>query len=143
MPWSVCPWRPRLALAAVVGFGARSLHVFNSHVDTHAAVEGQLEQHRAVLAVAERASENGPTILLGDFNTMTTEACEAARALLESHGYTTPIPTGTATWRSGPLRHHFDWIFTRGLRVLRRGVARPRGISDHWPVWAEVEAERL
>ena len=93
-----------------------------------------------MLAVAEHASENGPTILLGDFNTMTTEACEAARTLLESHGYTTPIPTGTATWRSGPLRHHFDWIFTRGLRVLRWGVARARGISDHWPVWAEIEA---
>ena len=73
---------------------------------------------------------------------MTTEACEAARTLLESHGYTTPIRTGTATWRSGPLRHHFDWIFTRGLRVLRWGVARTRGISDHWPVWAEVEVER-
>ena len=142
LPWSVCPWRPRLALAAVVGFGARSLHVFNSHIDTHASVEGQLEQHRAVLAVADRASENGPTVLLGDFNTMTREACEAARALLESHGFATPIPTGTATWRSGPLRHHFDWIFTRGLRILRWGVARTRGISDHWPVWAEVEVQR-
>ncbi|MDQ3744704.1 MAG: hypothetical protein M3444_10010, partial [Acidobacteriota bacterium] len=50
LPWSECPWRPRLALAAAVPFGARALHLFNAHIDTHASVEGQLEQHRAVLA---------------------------------------------------------------------------------------------
>jgi len=25
--------------------------------------------------------------------------------------------------------------------VLRWGVARVRGISDHWPVWVEIEPE--
>jgi endonuclease/exonuclease/phosphatase family metal-dependent hydrolase len=39
------------------------------------------------------------------------------------------------------VRHHFDWIFVRGARVLRWGVARVRGISDHWPVWAEIGPE--
>jgi endonuclease/exonuclease/phosphatase family metal-dependent hydrolase len=142
LPSSECPWRPHLALAASVPFGVRKLHVFNSHIDTHANVEGQLEQHRTVLALAERASEQGPTILLGDFNTITHEARVAARALLESRGYTTPLPTGTATWRSGLLRYHFDWIFTRGVRVLRWGVARVTGVSDHWPVWVEIESEQ-
>jgi endonuclease/exonuclease/phosphatase family metal-dependent hydrolase len=81
-------------------------------------------------------------VLLGDFNTLNDEARLAARALLESRGYTTPLPTGTPTWRSGPLRHHFDWIFTRGLNVTRWGVARAHGISDHWPVWVELEPLR-
>ncbi|HEX7313743.1 MAG TPA: endonuclease/exonuclease/phosphatase family protein [Pyrinomonadaceae bacterium] len=139
LPWAVCPWRPRLAVAASVPFGGRSLRVFNAHIDTHATVEGQLEQHRTILALAAQTSE--PTVLLGDFNTLNDEGRRAARTLLESNGYTTPLPTNTATWRSGPIRHHFDWIFVRGARVPRWGVARVRGISDHWPVWVEVEPE--
>ena len=142
LPWSECPWRPRIALAAALPFAGRRLHVFNAHIDTHASVEGQLEQHRAVLARADAAGAGEPVLILGDFNTLTRPARDAARQLLESHGFVTPLPTDTATWRSGPLRYHFDWIFTRGLRVLRWGVARTRGVSDHWPVWAEIEGER-
>jgi endonuclease/exonuclease/phosphatase family metal-dependent hydrolase len=140
LPWRECVWRPRLALSAVVPVGPRSLHVFNAHIDTHASVEGQLEQHRAVLARAVRMKDEEPRVVVGDFNTLTRESCEAVRELYGSHGYTSPLADDTATWRSGPIRHHFDWIFTRGLRVLRWGVARTRGVSDHWPVWAEVEA---
>lgn len=140
LPWDECPWRPRLAIAASVPFGGRRLHVFNAHIDTHADVEGQLRQHRAVLALAAGSDE--PTVLLGDFNTMTDEARRAARELLEASGYATPLPTNTPTWRSGPLRRHFDWVFTRGARVTRWGVARVLGVSDHWPVWVELEPER-
>lgn len=141
LPWGECPWRPRLAVAASVPFGSGRLHVFNAHIDTHATVEGQLKQHRTILAEAERAAGSGPAVLLGDFNTLNDEGRRAARTLLESNGYATPIPTNTTTWRSGPIRHHFDWIFVRGARVLRWGVARVRGVSDHWPVWAEIEPE--
>jgi len=139
LPWDACPWRPRLAVAASVPFGGRRLHVFNAHIDTHASVEGQLRQHRTILALAARTAE--PTVLLGDFNTLNDEGRRAARGLLESEGYATPLPTNTPTWRSGPIRHHFDWIFLRGARVLRWGVARVRGISDHWPVWVEIETQ--
>jgi endonuclease/exonuclease/phosphatase family metal-dependent hydrolase len=139
LPWSVCPWRPHLALAAEVPLGARSLHLFNAHIDTHASIAGQLEQHRAVLARADEAAADEPSVILGDFNTLTRPARDAARSLLESRGYATPTPTDTPTWRSGPLRYHFDWIFVRGARVTRWGVARARGVSDHWPVWAEIE----
>jgi endonuclease/exonuclease/phosphatase family metal-dependent hydrolase len=141
LPWDECPWRPRLAVAASVPFGGRRLHVFNAHIDTHAAVEGQLEQHRTVLALADRSGGSEPVVLLGDFNTLDEEARRAARGLLESRGYTTPLPTNTPTWRSGFIRHHFDWVFTRGARVTRWGVARVRGVSDHWPVWVEIESE--
>lgn len=141
LPWSECPWRPRLALSAAVPFAGRRLHVFNAHIDTHASVEGQLEQHRALLARADEVDACEPVVILGDFNTLTRTARDAARQLLESRGYTTPLPTDTATWRSGPMRYHFDWIFVRGARVLRWGVARTRGVSDHWPVWVEIKGE--
>ncbi len=143
LPWSECAWRPRLALAASFPTGGTALHLFNSHIDPHAAIDEQLAQHRAVIERAARcAAPAEPIVLLGDFNTLTPKSRASMRRLLESHGYTTPFPNGTATWRAGLLRLHADWIFVRGARVTRWGVARPLRVSDHWPVWVEVEMDQ-
>ena len=139
LPWDECAWRPRLALCATVESGGNRLHLFNSHVDPHASVAGQLKQHAAILEKAQKLS--GPVVLLGDFNTLSKRSCLEMRRLLEAHGFTTPFSTGTATWRAGLIRLHTDWIFVRGARVKKYGVARRLGVSDHWPVWAEVELE--
>lgn len=141
LPFFECRWRPRIAIRARVRFGKGELHIFNSHIDTHATVRNQLAQHEAVLALADELPSNTPSIVTGDFNTLTNEACVEMRRLLESRGYSTPFPTGTATWRAGLVRLHTDWIFTRNLRALRWGVARPLGVSDHWPVWIEIASE--
>ena len=137
LPWKECPWRPRLAMAATVSIGPRSLRIFNAHVDPHAASDGQLEQLEVIAAEAEASSL--PTIILGDFNTLSSQKCELTRGFLESHGYTTPFPTGTSTWRGGGLLMHADWIFSRGVKIGRWGVAKPLSVSDHWPIWVEVE----
>ncbi len=110
LPWHECAWR---------------------------AANGQLAQLEAMLAHAEVTA--GPTIILGDFNTLSKRKCVETRHLLESRGYTTPLPTGTATWRGAGLRLHADWIFVRDVKVNRWGVARPLNVSDHWPIWAEIE----
>ncbi len=136
LPWKECAWRPRLALAATFSFAAHGVKIFNSHIDPHASTAGQLEQHAAVLALADK--KPGPTILLGDFNTLTKRSCIAMREMLESHGYVSPFPTGIATWRAGLIRLHTDWIFVRDVNITRWGVARPLGVSDHWPVWVEI-----
>jgi endonuclease/exonuclease/phosphatase family metal-dependent hydrolase len=133
LPWHECPWRPRLAMAATVS----GIRIFNAHVDPHAASGGQLAQLEVIADQADAV--NGPVIILGDFNTLSREKCLETRNFLEARGYTTPIPTGTATWRGAGLRMHADWIFARGLKFVRWGVARPLHVSDHWPIWAEVE----
>jgi endonuclease/exonuclease/phosphatase family metal-dependent hydrolase len=136
LPWHECPWRPRLAMAATVKAGSQSLRLINAHVDPHAAVGGQLEQLEGLLAHANQF--NGPSLILGDFNTLTRRKALETRAFLESHGFTTPFRTGTPTWRGFGLRLHADWIFSRGVEIKRYGVARPLNVSDHWPIWAEV-----
>src|SRR6266567_1538504 len=138
LPWHECAWRPRLAVGATVSLGPNNLRIFNAHIDPHAAANGQLAQLEAMLAHAEVTA--GPTIILGDFNTLSKRKCVETRHLLESRGYTTPLPTGTATWRGAGLRLHADWIFVRDVKVNRWGVARPLNVSDHWPIWAEIEA---
>jgi endonuclease/exonuclease/phosphatase family metal-dependent hydrolase len=137
LPWKDCPWRPRLAVGATVNAGPRQLTIFNAHVDPHVASDGQINQLEEILAQATRAT--GPTIILGDFNTLSNRKCQETRRFFESHGYRTPIPTGTATWRGAGLRLHADWIFARDLRIVRWGVARSVKVSDHWPVWAEID----
>jgi endonuclease/exonuclease/phosphatase family metal-dependent hydrolase len=139
LPRGECPWRPHLALAATVSLRGKNLRVFNAHIDPHGSLEARLAQHRAVVAEADKGSPEDPTVLLGDFNTLTREARDATRRLLEAHGFSTPMPSGTATWRAGLVRLHTDWIFVRNARIKSWGVARQRGVSDHWPVWAEVD----
>jgi endonuclease/exonuclease/phosphatase family metal-dependent hydrolase len=137
LPGHLCAWRPRLAIAARLNPGKRNLHLFNSHIDPHATITEQLDQHGAILSSVENSQE--PVILLGDFNTLSRRSCIAMREFLEKKGFRTPFQTGTATWRSGPLRLHTDWIFVRGVRVNRFGVARRLSVSDHWPVWVEID----
>jgi len=137
LPWHECPWRPRLAMAATITVGPQQIRIFNAHVDPHAAIDGQLEQLEVIAAQADATTI--PTLILGDFNTLSKQKCIDTRSFLESRGYKTPIPTGTATWRGGGLRMHADWIFSRGVKIERWGVARPLNVSDHWPIWAEIE----
>jgi endonuclease/exonuclease/phosphatase family metal-dependent hydrolase len=136
LPWSECPWRPRLAVGASMKVGSETLRIVNSHIDPHAAADGLLEQLEVVLNHAGKFPE--PTVVLGDFNTLSRKKCIETRQLLESRGYTTPFPTGTPTWRGAGLRLHADWIFVRDLSVARWGVARPLNVSDHWPIWVEI-----
>jgi len=137
LPWHECPWRPRLAMAATITVGPRSLRIINAHVDPHAAVGGQLEQLEALVQEADKNS--GPTLILGDFNTLSKTKVVETRNFFEKHGYSTPFPSGTATWRGMGIRLHADWIFYRDLTISKWGVARPLSVSDHWPIWAEVE----
>ena len=136
LPWHECPWRPRLAIAATVSLGQSQLRIFNAHVDPHAAADGQLEQLETIGMQAE--SSDIPTLILGDFNTLSDKKCKETRRYLESKGYKTAFPTGTATWRGAGIRLHADWVFSKGVSIKRWGVAKPLSVSDHWPIWVEV-----
>jgi endonuclease/exonuclease/phosphatase family metal-dependent hydrolase len=136
LPWQECQWRPRLAIAATISVDGKDVRIFNAHVDPHAAVDGQLAQLEVIAAQAEATTL--PTIVLGDFNTLSRQKCIETREFLEARGYTTPFPTGTPTWRTTVLKMHADWIFVRGVKIERWGVAKPLNVSDHWPIWAEV-----
>jgi endonuclease/exonuclease/phosphatase family metal-dependent hydrolase len=137
LPWHDCAWRPRLAMAATITLSDQKLRLFNVHIDPHGPLDNQHQQTEAVLELAEK--HDGPAVILGDFNTLSKQKAIEIRKLLELRGYTTPFPTSIPTWRgAGVLRFHADWIFVKGVRVNRWGVARPLNVSDHWPIWAEV-----
>ena len=136
LPWHDCAWRPRLAMAATIEMAGSQVPLFNVHIDPHGPLDNQHQQTEAVLDHARK--HDGPTVILGDFNTLSKQKAIEIRKLMESHEFSTPFPTSIATWRGAALRFHADWIFVRGLRVSRWGVARPLNVSDHWPIWAEI-----
>lgn len=136
LPWRDCPWRPRVALAATFHLADKKVRLINVHISPHSGVANQHAQTEAVIEHAK--AFDGPVVILGDFNTLSTEKEIDIRRLMETLGYSTPFPTGTPTWRGAGLRFHADWIFARDLRIVRWGVAKPQGISDHWPIWAEI-----
>jgi len=136
LPWHDCAWRPRLAMAATIELTGLRVRLFNVHIDPHGPLDNQHQQTEAVLSEAKK--HDGPTVILGDFNTLSKQKAAEIRRLMESHEFSTPFPTSIATWRGAALRFHADWIFVRGLRVNRWGVARPLNVSDHWPIWAEI-----
>jgi endonuclease/exonuclease/phosphatase family metal-dependent hydrolase len=137
LPWHECPWRPRTAVAATIEWREQMLQLFNVHIDPHGPLDNQHQQTEAVL---QRAKQHlGPTVILGDFNTLSKQKAVEIGKLMESQGYETPFPTEVPTWRgAGVVRFHADWIFGKGITFKRWGVARPQGISDHWPIWAEI-----
>ena len=137
LPWHDCAWRPRLAVGVTVGFGAKRLRLFNVHIDPHGPLDNQHQQIELVVNHAEE--HDGPTVILGDFNTLSEQKAIEIRRFMESRGYATPFPTGTATWRGAGLSYHADWIFVRNVRVTRWGVVKPLNVSDHWPIWAEIQ----
>ena len=138
LPWHTCAWRPRLAMGATIELGQHRVRLFNVHVDPHGPLDNQHQQLNVVLEHAR--NHDGPSVILGDFNTLSKQKAIEIRSLMESRAYTTPFSTGTPTWRGAGLRFHADWIFVRGLSVLRWGVVRPLRVSDHWPIWAEIES---
>ena len=126
LPWKECAWRPRLSVGVTIEAGSRTVRLFNCHIDPHSASSGQVEQLEVVLEHARNTSE--PTVVLGDFNTLSDRKCAETRKLLEASGYTTPVVTGTATWRGAGIRLHADWIFVRNVKIDRWGVARPLAV---------------
>jgi endonuclease/exonuclease/phosphatase family metal-dependent hydrolase len=141
LPWRQCAWRPRLAMSAMVELREQRVRLFNVHVDPHGPLDNQHQQVEALLDHAERYA--GPRVIMGDFNTLSKQKAVQIRKLMESRGYSTPFPTGTTTWRGAGLRFHADWIFVNGLEVKRWGVVKPLNVSDHWPIWAEVEGSEF
>jgi endonuclease/exonuclease/phosphatase family metal-dependent hydrolase len=137
LPWHDCAWRPRLAMAATIDFNDEELRIFNVHIDPHGPLDNQHQQTEAVLAESQR--HDGPVVILGDFNTLSKQKAVEIRKLMESHNFSTPFPTNIPTWRGAGLRFHADWIFGRGVSIGRWGVAKPLNVSDHWPIWAEIE----
>ena len=137
--------RRRIALAAEVDTDAGPLRLMSVHLDT------RLNRHERVLQLAPAVTDAHPLqIVGGDMNTLPFHfvggAAPVYRAdqvgLLDAYmrglGFATPVSAAGATHRN-VLGVRLDAVFTRGVVPQAARVARDVRVSDHFPVWADVE----
>lgn len=133
----------------------REWRVSNTHLD-HVSEEAREGAARLLAEDAAAWPMETPQVLMGDFN---TGAGSAPVTTLERAGWRDAWETVSPDRPDpGPTRHGFgsadaahperiDWIMVRGpvnVRALSVARDRPDGVwpSDHYFMWAEVEAER-
>lgn len=144
---------PRIALGAQVVIGDDVLHLVDLHLDTRLnSTERILQMRPAVLDTP------WPTIVGGDLNTNPFVWAEGAVPQLPVDSvvdsdqapviddYMRAIDYDTPTAALGPTLSlggvfdaRLDAIYTRGVTSRPGAVERGVTISDHWPVWIDVE----
>ncbi len=137
----------RVAIAATVMTAEGPVRIYAVHLDNRITPDQRVAQLAPVLA--RTRAWPGPIVLGGDFNTSpfswlgsvvplpTGRQCDAVEAAVRRAGLTTPVTASGAT--SAWLDMRLDAIYTRGVAVRQFGVSRDVRISDHLPLWADVE----
>ena len=134
--------RRRIALSANVDLGLTTLRIVNAHLETRITPKARAEQMQALLA--NSVDDNEPMIILGDFNTFTARHTRTMTELMQQQGFDTPMGGDVATFRTFVLlRLKLDWIWLRGIPPLATQVESNIKVSDHRPVWVDVDIEAL
>jgi endonuclease/exonuclease/phosphatase family metal-dependent hydrolase len=142
--------RRRIALAATVVVPGGSLRLYNLHLDTRLNVQQRLVQLQPVVDAAQ-ANASAPVIIGGDFNTnpfrwawsslpwfRSGQAVAVDKYLAEA-GFTTPLTEAGSTARRGWMRFRLDSLYSRGVTVGEHGIVREGDVSDHYPLWMDLE----
>lgn len=142
----------RIALTAEILTSYGRVSLVNVHLDTRLNLKGRILQLRP--AIRDLA---GPAVVAGDFNSNPvtwafnlipvvplagTQASDQAAGLdqyLKSQGFLTPTSSFGSTVEFLNLKPRLDSIFIRGLSAHEGAVERGVSVSDHWPLWLDVE----
>jgi endonuclease/exonuclease/phosphatase family metal-dependent hydrolase len=134
--------RKRVALGATVRIFGKDFRVYSMHGETRIAMNKKVEQMNTLVQDLKRFPENMPVILVGDLNTWESNAAEKTIKLFRDAGLHTPFG-GQSTFRARvlfvPLEFRLDWVWLRGVQVLTYGIDKKIGLSDHFPLWANVK----
>ena len=141
--------RRRIAMAATVEMPGRAVRVYNVHLDTRLTPEERLLQLEPVVA---EAVKQPAAIVGGDFNTINAVSSllplvpvplpgfsQAAGldAYMQSKGFAAPF-AGIGRTHRFPMR--LDAVYARGLKVEGEGKETSVTVSDHFPLWVDLQA---
>ncbi len=134
--------RRRVALGATVRILDTDVRVYSMHGETRIAVKKKLDQMSTLLADMKRYPENMPVILVGDLNTWESDAAPKTIKLFSDAGLHTPFDGQKTFSRRAlfiPIEFRLDWIWLRGFKVLTFGIDKKINLSDHYPLWANLQ----
>ena len=138
--------RRRVALGATVRIGQTNVRVYSVHAETRIPVDCKLDQTKAVLADLACYPSDMPAIVLGDFNTWEPKAVSKTFELFATANFHTPFdeqPTFFRRVMFVPVELKLDWIWLRNLSATSHGIDQTIKLSDHWPLWLAVSADKL
>lgn len=137
----------RVALAATIEVDGQDVRIYSVHLDNRINPSNRRLQLEPVLRSAKKFS--GPIVIAGDLNTspfcwvasLVPIPCgrqdNAVERAARSSGLQTPVANigSTSKW----IGMRLDAIYTRGFSASSSAVERSVRLSDHLPVWVELE----
>lgn len=127
----------RIALVTDLQFAGRLLVVYNVHLESRSMGHLQTGQLNEILSDLNKYPVGTPVIIGGDLNTKYFPSIYLHK--LEKSGFHSA--TGERVERTHQIMMTLDWIFARGVRIEEGQVRRDLKGSDHYPIYAELEAE--
>jgi endonuclease/exonuclease/phosphatase family metal-dependent hydrolase len=134
--------RRRVAVGATVRVGRTPVRAYSVHAETRMPLEKKVTHWRAVLDDLQRHGGVAHAVIVGDFNTIKGKDVRAARRLFSEAGFTTPFPDDRSTFKAFIFDFKLDWVWLRGFEHGEFGIDKQVGLSDHWPLWANVSPRR-
>jgi len=137
----------RVAIAVTVDLSGQPVRIYSVHLDNRINPQKRIKQMTPVMRAATKFS--GPIIITGDLNTspfcwavhLIPIPCgkqdNAMEDLAASASLDSPIAGigATSKW----LGMKLDAIYTRGFVVRGRAVEKSVHLSDHYPVWVDLQ----
>lgn len=135
--------RRRIALGTTLQLGQARLRLYNLHLETRISSDQRAQQIQAILKDA-REFQSLPTVIAGDFNTITSRAVTKMFQVLEGAGFATPLSGDKITFRRAFLvRMVLDWIWGRDVSFEEAAVESKIRVSDHRPLWFKIPLAAL
>jgi len=130
---------PRSLLTTTIELDGVSMKTFVTHFAAWGRFgsKSRMLQAAAVVKIAE--SSMLPFVLAGDFNA--TPSSEELRAFHDGKLVTSCFPPDVITHRA--TKKCFDYIFADSSWQIRDARVLTHGPSDHWPLVAEIERDRV
>lgn len=129
----------RIAVRATATIGSQAVVAYSVHTETFWLLpQRRADQMAKILADANRvvADAEAPTIVGGDFNTLTAQSADSLDEQFNAAGFSLVSPASETTMHSRGLDFSVDYIYGRDLVGLDSGVWSQTTASDHNPVWA-------
>jgi endonuclease/exonuclease/phosphatase family metal-dependent hydrolase len=143
--------RKRIALTAAVRLGKYQVRIANVHLDTRLTSEERVLQIKPVIEALKKDPET-MAVVGGDLNTLPFrfrrtmpfayfDQRKYLHTYFEKEGFLNHCEDSGYTLKMGFVEFRLDGIYARNLEVLTCGVERSVNVSDHKPLWIDVEVK--
>jgi endonuclease/exonuclease/phosphatase family metal-dependent hydrolase len=139
----------RIAMTAVVNIRGVRVKLANVHLDTRINSADRIAQVKVLVDDLKKDHEQ-KIIVGGDFNTIPLYFYRSLPLFYQNQkrrmdryfaqeGFSYHSQDEGYTLKRGPVRFDLDSIYIRNITTIRGGIERSVAVSDHKPVWLDVD----